>query len=163
MKLNDVKDALADMNRVSFKLPDGEYVPDHFHITEVGLIKRHFVDCGGTERQEKKINFQLWEANDYDHRLAPEKLLNIITLSEKVIGHHDDAEVEVEYQQDTIGKYGLEFDGDDFILTARQTDCLAKEACDIPGHGGDAPVEMIPMDDQSNVSDSCCSPDTGCC
>jgi hypothetical protein len=57
-----------------FQLPDASRVPEHFHITEIGRIQRHFVDCGGTERMENRINFQLWVANDYDHRLSPEKL-----------------------------------------------------------------------------------------
>jgi len=32
----------------SFKLPEGTYLPAHFHMTEVGLVTKHFVDCGGT-------------------------------------------------------------------------------------------------------------------
>ena len=48
-------------------------VPSHFHVTEVGKITKHFIDCGGTVRNEEVVNFQLWQADDYDHRLHPEK------------------------------------------------------------------------------------------
>ncbi|MGX7836089.1 DUF6428 family protein, partial [Campylobacter fetus subsp. venerealis] len=56
---------------------------------------------------------------------------NIIELSEKVL-ELEDLEVEVEYQAETIGKFGLDFDGINFLLTSKQTDCLAKDKCGIP-------------------------------
>lgn len=83
MKLSQVKKHLETTNAVNFQLPNGTFVPDHFHITEVGVVSKHFIDCGGTVRQEKVANFQLWNANDTDHRLKPQKLSNIIALSER--------------------------------------------------------------------------------
>ena len=130
MKLSQVKSVLKELETIGFQLPNGELVPNHFHVTEVGKITKHFIDCGGTERKEEVVNFQLWNANDYDHRLHPEKLLNIIELSEKVLKIAD-LEIEVEYQADTIGKFGLDFDGQHFLLTSKQTDCLAKDQCGI--------------------------------
>ena len=108
MKLSEVKIVLQALETIGFQLPNGALVPNHFHVTEVGKITKHFIDCGGTVRNEEVVNFQLWNANDYDHRLHPEKLLNIIELSEKVL-EIEDLEIEVEYQSDTIGKFGLEF------------------------------------------------------
>lgn len=131
MKLSQVKSVLKELENIGFQLPNGELVPNHFHVTEVGKITKHFIDCGGTERKEEVVNFQLWNANDYNHRLHPEKLLNIIELSEKVLKIAD-LEIEVEYQSDTIGKFGLDFDGQHFLLTSKQTDCLAKDQCGIP-------------------------------
>ena len=110
MKLSQIKNQLQQLHDVNFKLADGTMVPAHFHVTEVGLITKHFIDCGGTVRNEKVVNFQLWNANDYDHRLKPLKLLKIIDLSEKALGM-EDLEIEVEYQSETIGKYDLGFDG----------------------------------------------------
>ena len=129
MKLSAVKKALSELSTVNFKLPNDAYVPCHFHITEAGLVTRHFIDCGGVERKETRVNLQLWQADDYDHRLAAQKFLHILNIAGKVIGEADDLAVEVEYQQDTIGLFGLEFDGTDFVLTPKQTDCLAKAAC----------------------------------
>ena len=156
MKLSDVKKQLQNVAGVNFILPNGQTVPQPFHVTEVGQINKHFIDCGGTVRDEKTVNFQLWEANDFDHRLAPQKLLSIIELSEKVLNIQD-AEVEVEYQSDTIGKYGLEFDGKNFLLTSKQTNCLASDKCGIP------PEKLkVSLADLNNKS-SCCTPNSGCC
>ncbi len=152
MKLSDVKEALGKVSGVNFKLPDGSSVPQHFHVTEVGLVTRHFIDCGGVERKEAVVNFQLWKAGDYDHRLAPQKFLRILDISKKVIGDADGFDIEVEYQQGTIGKFGLSFDGKDFILTTKQTACLAQDACGIP-------PEKLPTKVETS---SCCS-SGGCC
>ena len=108
MNLQEFKNALNGLQSVEFILPKGNFVPAHFHVTEVGVITRHFIDCGGTERVEKKINFQLWVNVDKEHRLNAEKLLNILAMSEQNL-KFDNLEIEVEFQDETIGKYGLEF------------------------------------------------------
>jgi len=171
MKLSEVKLVLEVLETIGFQLPNGELVPNYFHVTEVGKITKHFIDCGGTLRNEEVVNFQLWNANDYDHRLHPEKLLDIIQLSEKVL-NIEDLKIEVEYQAEiddsqtqknqptnimqTIGKFGLDFDGKNFLLTSKQTDCLAKDKCGIP-------VEKIKVR-LSDLNDApCCSPDGNCC
>ncbi len=156
MKLSEIKPVLNTVKTVSFILPNGQFVPQHFHVTEVGMITKNFIDCGGTVRNEKVVNFQLWEANDFDHRLAPQKLKNIIELSEKVL-NIEDAEIEVEYQQDTIGKYNLEFDGTNFLLTAKQTNCLAQDKCGIP-----ADKLKVSLADLNKPA-ATCTPGGGCC
>jgi hypothetical protein len=154
MKISEMKHSLAGLDAVNFRLPSGEYLPAHFHVTEVGLVSKHFIDCGGVERKETVANFQLWEAGDYDHRLAPQKFLHILNLSEKILGS-EDLNIEVEYQQDTIGKFGLTQEGDDFVLTPKQTACLAQDACGIPSH------QLVALP-QAQVA-SCCTPGGGCC
>ncbi len=119
MKLSEIKSLLSTMKTVEFVLENGDRVPAHFHITEVGLINKHFIDCGGTVRMESNINFQLWNANDLDHRLDPSKLLSIIKLSESKL-NLGDFEIEVEYQLSTIGKFGLTHNGSHFVLTNKQ-------------------------------------------
>jgi len=32
---------------VIFVLPDGDVIPAHYHVTEVGHVTKRFVDCGG--------------------------------------------------------------------------------------------------------------------
>jgi hypothetical protein len=150
MKLSQVKSALNQLDKIAFELPDGELVPSHFHVTEVGKVTKHFIDCGGTVRKEEVVNFQLWNADDYDHRLHPEKLLSIIKLSQDKLAIGD-LDIEVEYQAETIGKFGLDFNGTNFLLTSKQTDCLAKENCGIP-------VEKL----QVKASNDCV-PGGGCC
>ena len=157
MKLEEFNSILKGKSTIAFELPSGNLVPSHFHVTEVGKITKNFIDCGGVVRDENVINFQLWEANDYDHRLHPEKLVSIIELSEKVLGL-EDLEIEVEYQGDTIGKYGLDFDGTNFLLTTKQTDCLAKDNCGIP-----VEKAKVALSELNKKVESCCTPDSGCC
>jgi len=155
MKISQVKAILKEVKTISFQLPNNSLVPRHFHVTEVGEITKRFIDCGGTVRKETVVNFQLWNANDYDHRLHPEKLLKIIELSEKTLAI-DDNEIEVEYQVTTIQKFGLDFDGNQFLLTTKQTDCLAKDACGIP-------YEKPKVRISEMSAQSCCTPKSGCC
>ncbi|MFA9388361.1 MAG: DUF6428 family protein [Prolixibacteraceae bacterium] len=157
MKLSAIKAQLQNISELKFQLPDGTLVPRHFHVTEVGMITKNFIDCGGSVRNEKVVNFQLWQSTDYDHRLHPEKLLHIIELSEKVL-KIDDLEVEVEYQADTIGKFGLTFKDDAFLLTTKLTDCLAKDKCGVPEEATGLKFEKFSL-----AQNGCCSPGSGCC
>lgn len=155
MRLSDVKEALTNQEKIAFQLPSGEFVPAHFHVTEVGLNSKKFIDCGGKVRLEQRVVFQLWEENDYDHRLHPEKLAQIINLSEETLQLPNEL-VEVEYQSNTIGKYGLSFQNGIFHLEPLQTSCLAKEACGIS-----QPKQKISL--SSLNSTNSCTPNSGCC
>lgn len=157
MKLSEIKKILANVEAVNFQLPNGTFVPEHFHVTEVGLITKNFIDCGGTVRKETVVNFQLWDANDFEHRLKPQKLIHIIELSEKVLGI-EDFEIEVEYQDTTIGKYDLDFNGQDFQLVNKKTACLAQDQCGIPTE-----KTKIKLNQLSSDSANSCAPGSGCC
>lgn len=157
MILSEFKEVLKSKSNIEFKLPNGELVPAHFHVTEVGQIDKRFIDCGGVVRTENVVNFQLWEANDYDHRLHPEKLVEIIELSERKLGI-EDTEIEVEYQGNTIGKYGLSYEKGIFLLTTMRTDCLAKDNCGVPQE-----KVKISMSGLSKDEGSSCTPGSGCC
>jgi len=155
MKLSKVKEILPALNNVAFQLEDGTFVPEHFHVTEVGQVTKNFIDCGGVIRTEKVVNFQLWSANDVEHRLKPAKLLRIIRLSEEKLGI-EDAEIEVEFQTNTIGKYDLDFNGATFLLKSKTTACLAQDACGIPSEKQKRNLSEMP------ISGSC-QPESGCC
>ncbi|MDM1550499.1 DUF6428 family protein [Empedobacter falsenii] len=156
MKLSEIKTILPTLENVAFQLEDGTFVPEYFHVTEVGQINKNFIDCGGTIRNEKVVNFQLWNADDYEHRLKPNKLLSIIELSEKHLGI-EDAEIEVEYQAGTIGKYDLEFNGENFVLKNKLTACLAEDACGIPSQK--PKIQLTQLNSNANT----CTPGGGCC
>ena len=132
-------------------------MPEHFHVTEIGVITKHFIDCGGTIRNEKVVNFQLWNANDFDHRLKPTRLLSIIKLSEEKLGI-EDAEIEVEYQSETIGKYDLDFNGKTFVLKNKITACLAEDACGIPSEKQKKKLIELNVNQTNN-----CTPGGCCC
>lgn len=155
MKLSDIKKYLSTADSVNFSLQNGTPVPEHFHVTEIGVVTKHFIDCGGTIRNEKVANFQLWDANDFDHRLKPQKLINIIKLSEEKLGM-EDLEIEVEYQNETIGKYDLDYNGKNFVLVSKQTACLASDSCGIPADKLKPGLSEI-------ANQNSCKPGGGCC
>ncbi len=157
MKLTEIKEHLKNLEFIQFELPNGKLVPKHFHVTEVGIVSKHFIDCGGRVRKEEMINFQLWKANDYEHRLHPEKLLKIIALSEKILKIDANLPIEVEYQGQSIEKYGLEFNGQGFELTTKYTDCLAKDSCGIPEEK--TKNKLSELSGQAEA----CIPGSGCC
>lgn len=159
MRLSELKSYLAKQETIAIVQPNGKEVPAHFHVTEVGESTKHFIDCGGTMRHEKKVNLQLWSANDYDHRLQPGKLANILSLAESQLGLGD-LDIEVEYQgADAIVKYGLEVYGDRLQLTGTKTDCLAREDCGVP-----APKKKISLGAfVAAGSTENCTPGGGCC
>jgi hypothetical protein len=156
MKISEIKNTLQKLESINFELPNGTFVPESFHVTEVGVVTKNFIDCGGTLRSEKVANFQLWNANDYEHRLKPAKLINIISLSEKILGMKD-LEIEVEYQSETIGKYDLDFNGKNFVLVSKQTACLASESCGVPS--AKQKVQLNELQTQTTY----CTPGGGCC
>ncbi|TXF88059.1 hypothetical protein FUA23_16390 [Neolewinella aurantiaca] len=156
MRLTEIKSFLAPLDTLLINLPDGTRVPAHFHVTEVGKVTKNFIDCGGTLRDESVANFQLWSANDYDHRLHPGKLISIIELAENKLGLGD-LEIEVEYQgEDSIVKYDLEARDGELHLVGKATACLAMDACGIP--------EKKSVDLSNLVATGGgCTPGGGCC
>ena len=155
MKLSQFKSHLETIEQINFVLPKGNKIPSHFHITEVGMTTKQFTDCGNTFRISKTATFQLWTSVDFYHRLEPKKILNIINSTEKMFAG-EDLEIEIEYQLDTIGKFGLEFINNDFVLTNTKTDCLAKSNCGIIEKVKTNLKELVP-------TASCCGVDSNCC
>lgn len=156
MQLSELKHALSTLDDLEFQFENGTVVPKHFHITEVGQITKNFMDCGGEIRSEKTVNFQVWNANDFEHRLNPAKLLNIIKFSEDKLGI-EDGEIEVEYQNETIGKYNLDFNGKIFLLKNKTTACLAEDACGISSEKQKKNLSEL------SVNKSVCDPNSDCC
>ena len=46
MTLYQLKEQLQQQTTLAFELPNGSLVPNHFHVTEVGKVTKHFIDCG---------------------------------------------------------------------------------------------------------------------
>jgi len=157
MKISQFKQHLNSISELNIIQTNGMFIPKHFHITEAGLTTKHYIDCGGTERTEKTVSFQTWVADDTDHKLMPEKLLKIISLSERFF-NGEDLEVEVEFQTETISRYGLNFVGNDFVLTNKFTDCLAKDNCGILTQ-----KEKVSLAGFQNKPTNSCTPGGGCC
>ena len=156
MKLSEFKQHLENLSQVDFVLPNGTAVPSHFHITEAGLTTKHFIDCGGTVRLEKTISFQLWTASDFDHRLEPQKLKKILAIADSLFGN-EDLDIEIEYQTETISRFGLDFNGQNFELTTKHTNCLAQDQCGLP-----KVKPKIKLSELQTAQTSCCSPNSSC-
>lgn len=129
-----------------FTLPDGGSVPAHFHITEVGHVRKDFIDCGGTLRTQAACVLQVWVANDLGHRLKAGKLASIIDISAPLFGGQD-LPVEVEYEGEAMCLYRLEAATADerglhLSLGGKHTACLAPDQCGV-------------------TENACCPP--GCC
>lgn len=118
-------------------LPNGEFVPNHFHITEVGRVHKQFIDCGGTRRETLSCVLQVWVANDADHRLNSTKLGQIMKVASTFV-NDEDMPLVVEYGSETVANYPL---GDVevtpkgllFVLGAKPTACLAMDKCGVEG------------------------------
>ncbi len=158
MKVSEFKNSLALVDVFSIQLPNGTLVPPHFHITEMGLLTKNYIDCGNTLREEKQVTFQVWFAGDEDHRLEPTKVFKIIEAAKPLIGESD-LEIEVEYQDaQTIGKYGIEFHNNRFVLTPKETTCLAQDHCGIP-----ADKMKTKIGEWKPKETACCTPNSSCC
>lgn len=137
MNLKELTKVLEDNKDTALyiMLPTGDFVPDHFHVTEVGKVQKDFIDCGGTVRRSVFCTLQAWTAHDVEHRLVAGKLAKILKLGEKVLGT-DDLPVEVEYGADVASHYLLSDvevtpKGLLFVLVGKQTDCLAPDKCGV--------------------------------
>lgn len=147
MKLNELKAVLKDGGDklMTMMVPGSGAVPAHFHVTEVGLVNKRFIDCGGTVRESSSYLLQIWVAHDVDHRLKASKLAKIIEMAGKHLGDNDH-DVQLEYGEQAAATYDIAAHsighGDvTFFLTGKKTDCLAPDKCGV----------------------SACAPGSGCC
>ncbi len=143
MKLTELKAVLrANPNApVRVALPDGDEIPAHFHVTEVGDVAKRFIDCGGMLHQTSHTCLlQTHVGDDVEHRLTAGRFGKILELGARVLPH-DDIEVEVEYDCCVTAQYPVlsaraGSGGIEVQLGEKRTACLAKsraEASKEPG------------------------------
>jgi Family of unknown function (DUF6428) len=114
-----------------FVLPDGDYIPAHAHVTEVGHLVRNFIDCGGLTGKEEKVVLQTHVGDDTDHRLRSDRFAKILRLGNRVVPSAD-LEVDVEYDCCVVAQYPIVEatpDGEhlNVILQRGRTQCRASE------------------------------------
>jgi hypothetical protein len=141
MTLAEFREALAGANDdiVTFCFPDGSYVPRHCHLTELGVVRRTSIDCGGVTHNRIHIVFQVWYATDVDHLLTARKMLSILDRSAGLLSTAE-LPIEVEYGQTAAASYRMlaasRYDGEvRVMLEGRPTECLAPDKCGITGCG----------------------------
>jgi hypothetical protein len=151
---------LSDLHRVlekypdtlpRFVLPDGDFIPLHAHVTEVGHVVKNFIDCGGVIGKSETVLLQTHVGQDTEHRLKSDRFAKILELGEGVLPH-DQIEVEVEYDCCVVAQYSvseIKLGGRhlDVILGKRHTQCLAQER----------------RKDAGAAVDACCAPGAACC
>ena len=133
MTLRSLQNALeANPGRFPrFVLPDGDYIPAHAHVTEVGYVVRNFIDCGGLTGKEEKVVLQTHVGSDADHRLRSDRFAKILQLGNSVIPSPD-LDVDVEYDCCVVAQYPIGEatpDGEhlNLILQRGRTQCRARE------------------------------------
>lgn len=142
MNLNELKAAVAAAqpdSEVRIALPEGGFIPAHFHVTEVGHIQKDFIDCGGKRRASRICALQTWMASERDdgHRLTVDRFRQILAITSPLFAN-DTLPVEVEYEDGLISQFPLEgvtqAAGRVVLqLGSKHTNCLAREACGIGG------------------------------
>lgn len=141
MQLKELKSLLSENADRHFRirLPDGDAIPLSFHVTEIGHVRKTFLDCGGTRRETETCQLQVWVGEDYDHRIETGKMASILERGKAVLPD-DSVPVEIEYEDRAISQYtitGHEITGDAVILALahKHTECLAPELCGLPAIG----------------------------
>ena len=133
MKLRALKNLVSQHPATfpRFVLPDGNYVPAHAHITEVGHVVRKFIDCGGETGHEEKMLLQTHVGRDTEHRLRSDRFARILEFGERVLPD-DQLDVEVEYDCCVVAQYPiaearLEDEHLDLLLSRGRTKCRVRE------------------------------------
>jgi Family of unknown function (DUF6428) len=133
MKLSELK-TLCKANpkkKIRFVLPDGDEIPAHFHVTEVGYVAKRFIDCGGVTGESEACLLQTWIGDDTEHQLTAGRFAEILQLGDRVLPH-DRLEVEVEYDCCVVGQYSVAQTKVppgriELFLANKRTQCLARE------------------------------------
>jgi len=133
MKLSELRADLEKSHQTypRFILPNGEEVPPHAHLTEVGHVVKNFIDCGGLIGKSETVVLQTHLGSDTDHRLTSGRLAKILQLGERVLPH-DQFEVAIEYDCCVVSQYPIQEtkrNGEhlDVYLGKSRTQCLARE------------------------------------
>ncbi len=151
MTFHDLENALEANPELfpRFVLPDGDYIPPHAHVTEVGHVVRNFIDCGGLTGKEEKVVLQTHVGDDADHRLRSDRFATILQLGSRVIPGAD-LDVDVEYDCCVVAQYPIGEatpDGEhlNLILQRGRTQCRARERR------------------ESETATGCCATSATCC
>ena len=147
MQLHDLKKALQKHPKTfpRFVLPDGDKIPAHAHVTEVGHALRNFIDCGGMTGKTETVLLQTNVGDDTEHRLTSRRFAKILELGDRLLPH-ERLDVEVEYDCCVVAQYPVveaKLAGEhlDLLLEKKRTQCLARERAKVAGASAGCGVE----------------------
>lgn len=159
MQLKELKSLLAENADRHFRirLPEGDAIPQSFHVTEIGHVRKTFLDCGGTRRETETCQLQVWVGEDYNHRIETGKMASILERGKTVLPD-DSVPVEIEYEDHVISQYTItgHVITDNAVILAlahKHTECLAPELCGLPS------INRLPA---LGGKTSCCAPGQSC-
>ena len=152
MKLRELQSILETNPETfaRFVLPDGDCIPAHAHLTEVGHVVRNFIDCGGLSGKEEKIVLQTHVGGDTAHRLRSDRFAKILQLGHRVVPNAD-LDVDIEYDCCVVAQYPIaeaKPDGNylKLILRRGHTQCRARE-----------------REEKAKTATGCCTESAACC
>lgn len=109
MKLSAFTQQLAGhaSHPVGFVFDDGEMIPQHFHLSEIGYITKNFVDGTGSIRKVELVQLQVWLGDDEPCPLTGAELAQLLDVAKHQLPSGD-LDVEVEYEGCVISQYAVE-------------------------------------------------------
>ena len=152
-------------HHLQFEFAQNQRVHPSFHITEIKEANIRSVDCGGKMNAWTEIIVQLWEPDhSKDERsMKVSKALSIIKLVEKTLPLRPNSSLKIEFGNDSFDTRQMhpqdfEITANEIIvkLTADKTQCKAIGRGQVCG----SPNEKVAL---SEIQNSCCKPESGCC
>lgn len=167
MKWNEFKTKLSENTELHlhFEFAKNQKVNPSFHITEIKQANFTAVDCGGKMNAWTEVILQLWEPNttEIGCSMQVSKAMSIIDLVEKTLPINPNGIVKIEFGNDLFETRLLlpqdfEIINDEITvkLVSDKTQCKAigrGESCGTP-----KPKLKI-----TNLQNSHCYPESGCC
>jgi hypothetical protein len=151
VKLDELLAALEKLPQTfpRFVLPDGDRVPAHAHVTEVGYVVKNFIDCGGEIGKTESVLLQTHVGNDTGHRLTSDRFAKILRMADRVLPPGE-VGVEVEYDCCVVSQYPIVDvtpvgEHLDIVLGRKRTKCFAQQRT------------------KQESSMACCVATTACC
>jgi len=150
-----------------FEYAPNSFVGANYHITEVKHITIDSVDCGAQTDSWKETIIQLWESpleKSKTEFMSAYKALAILKKVGKMKPYISDAELKFEYSNNTfhtaqlfVNDYSIQDNKLIIALAIEKTDCKAKELCGVPESVVNFAEKVV------EKTESCCSPESGCC
>lgn len=147
-----------------FTLPNGQTIPEGYHLTELKAVNVNAMDCGGQADAWSETIIQLWSAPEGEpgRQMTGKKFLEITDQVLKVVAVNMDANLKIEYGLGTepaahyrVGSLTLEAGILNANLEPLPVSCKARDRW----VAAQAPVglEMV------GAADAACKPGGGCC
>jgi Family of unknown function (DUF6428) len=151
-----------------FTLPNGQTVPEGYHLTELKSVKVQAMDCGGQVDTWSETIIQLWSAPEGEagRQMTGQKFLEITDQVLKVVPVNLDAKLKIEYglggepaAHYQIGSLRLESGVLNANLEPLPVSCKARDRWNAEQQESLAPIGLEMIGDAG----AACKPGGGCC